>query len=830
MIPPSANSTYRTVMRMLGIALSVTAVLFHRRGAMDWREPAFILTCVVLQESFLMLPILRRIRPVLLAFYLMLPAIYVLGSLDVIEPHRGDAIALALQTPLPLVLLPIQLMVLYTREASKLAGLVLVLALFFIVAGLRRQVDDIVWPWLLAVGSLAMFYMAMCYPARIHLNLFPVHEGRSYAPPVANTGGLVRASFFAIVSIAVALTLALTTTFFMAAPRIRISAEPIGAQPQPLPGRNGRTPEGSGTPSGPRRLSSVSSLSDKIELGDFGQIKQSTIKALELRSLRPETPRQSAKPVYLRAYTYGMFDGQSWAPLPTAAEDSRLLPAPRDRRRNLPNARASKPFWKTGSYAVLVFDGGAGSKGELPVSAEPTTLLDLSGNVSWDARAGIIRAPSVSRGSEYGFECREFNFDYAALEELVAGTQPLSVPGDGGTRSATAPTSAYWTLPRALLDKLRDLPLIDEVRSRAWTRTSGEVKTHSPAAAARWLVSYFNNQTRSGGAKFRYSLAQRPEPGFDCIYRFLTSERIGHCEYYASAMCMVLRCAGVPCRLAAGFHASRFDEARNVYEVTASNAHAWVEVYIKDYGWIPFDPTPAADDADIQPDTEPQPEPSAPTPDEPPRPEPEPDAPQPDANPESEQQRDPVINFDDHARQQFVDDISETAVDAYEWAADALGPMTDWMPSFLPQSPLLRAMLLGSPPVLLLVYWAWRRRKRKKLEKRVLDEMGAETLRGATKRQRSLYLSLLLELAKLGFHKKPHETPREFAWRVARRGGPALAPVRELTEIFYRIRYGSDPQREEANFKRLLSAFAEQLRRALSVRPAAAEPPEETGA
>lgn len=110
------------------------------------------------------------------------------------------------------------------------------------------------------------------------------------------------------------------------------------------------------------------------------------------------------------------------------------------------------------------------------------------------------------------------------------------------------------------------------MRERAWSKTSGATKTHSPVAAARWLVSCFSS-TRAPGAKFRYSLVQRPEPGEDCIYRFLTSERYGHCEYYASAMCMVLRCAGVPCRLAAGFHASKFDELRSVFEVTASDAH-----------------------------------------------------------------------------------------------------------------------------------------------------------------------------------------------------------------------------------------------------------------
>lgn len=336
MIPAPSSLVYRTILRMVGIALCVTGVMFHRRGVMDWREPAFVTTSVLLQEAFLALPFLKRLRPVLLGFYLMLPALFVLGSLERIEPYRGDAIALALQSPLPLVLLPIQLMVLYTREAPKLAGLVLVLTLFFVVAGLRRQVDDLVWPWLLAVGTLASVYMAMAYPARLHLNLFPIYEGRNSAPPVSSPGGLVRSSYFMLLWFAVALSMALTSGLFVMAPRVRINQETgTGRQEVPQPGSRRNTPGGGTQNSRPRSLSSVSSLSDKVELGDFGEIKKSSVKALELRSMRPETPRQSVQPIYLRAYTYGEFNGQSWSPLPTATQDARLLPAARDRKRAL---------------------------------------------------------------------------------------------------------------------------------------------------------------------------------------------------------------------------------------------------------------------------------------------------------------------------------------------------------------------------------------------------------------------------------------------------------------------------------------------------------------
>ncbi len=823
-----SSSLYRTITRVLGISLSVTGVLFHRRGLSDWREPVFIFTCVALQELFLVLPVLRRFRSFLLGFYLMLPALFVLISLDRIEPHRGDAIALALQTPLPLLLLPIQLMVLYTREAPRLSSLVLVLTLFFVVAGLRRQVDDLVWPWLLAIGTLAMFYMAFSYPARVQLSLFPPYEGRNLAPPVSSPGGLLRGSFFGMVWVAIATALALTGALFLVVPRVRLGQSAPESQsggdgqiPREGPGRGG---SGGQRPPG-REQASVSALSDSVELGDFGEIKQSGLKALELKSMSPETPRASAQPVYLRAYTYGVFNGEAWAALPTATQDARRLPATQERKRALPNARTSKPIWRQKSYVVLVFDGGTGKKGDLPVSAEPVALVDLSGEATWDPRSGVIRAPSVTRGSEYGFDCREFNGDYSALEELVAGTQPLSAPGDGASRTAASPTRSYWLLPESLVNKLSGLALIREVSERAKTRISGDTKLHSPVAAARWLVSYFRNESRVTGEKFRYSLSERPEPGADCIYRFLTTQRYGHCEYYASAMCVVLRAAGVPCRLAAGFRASRFNTERNVYEVTAADAHAWVEVYVRDYGWIPFDPTPAGDESTQTP----TPEPTPTEPDKTPEPTPTPSPGEPEPTPEQDPAgRDPVVHFGPDAQRELLENMSAAIDDLSTAAQDALRPLTDLMPAFLPDSPALRAGLLATPMACVVAFWLWRRGKRRKLEKRVLDEMGAETLRGVTKRQRSLYLSLLLELARFGYHKRPFETPREFAWRVARRGGAPFGPVRELTEIFYRVRFGEDRQKEEQIFKRLLSAFAEQLRRASPSRQSPAAHSEET--
>jgi len=80
----------------------------------------------------------------------------------------------------------------------------------------------------------------------------------------------------------------------------------------------------------------------------------------------------------------------------------------------------------------------------------------------------------------------------------------------------------------------------------------------------------------------------------DPLANFLFERRQGHCEYFASAMAIMLRDLGIPSRVVNGFRTGEFNDVTSQYLVRASNAHSWVEVYFPGYGWISFDPTPAA--------------------------------------------------------------------------------------------------------------------------------------------------------------------------------------------------------------------------------------------
>jgi transglutaminase-like putative cysteine protease len=84
-----------------------------------------------------------------------------------------------------------------------------------------------------------------------------------------------------------------------------------------------------------------------------------------------------------------------------------------------------------------------------------------------------------------------------------------------------------------------------------------------------------------------------PPAGADPIEYFLFDLREGYCDYYATAMAMMLRSVGVPARAVSGYAEGTFDEESGAWFITQRDAHTSVEVFFPDYGWIEFEPTAA---------------------------------------------------------------------------------------------------------------------------------------------------------------------------------------------------------------------------------------------
>ncbi len=82
-----------------------------------------------------------------------------------------------------------------------------------------------------------------------------------------------------------------------------------------------------------------------------------------------------------------------------------------------------------------------------------------------------------------------------------------------------------------------------------------------------------------------------PQPGQDGVDYFLFEEKQGYCNYYASALVVMLRHLGIPARLASGYATGELIPQTGAYRIRNRDAHAWVEVYFPTYGWIEFEPT-----------------------------------------------------------------------------------------------------------------------------------------------------------------------------------------------------------------------------------------------
>lgn len=104
-------------------------------------------------------------------------------------------------------------------------------------------------------------------------------------------------------------------------------------------------------------------------------------------------------------------------------------------------------------------------------------------------------------------------------------------------------------------------------------------------------------------ANVEYDLdAPLPDPGEDAVHDFLFDTQLGFCEQIASALTVMLRTQGVPARLVTGYLPGTRDRIAGVFEVRASDAHAWVEVWFPESGWQAFDPTasvPLSADSEI---------------------------------------------------------------------------------------------------------------------------------------------------------------------------------------------------------------------------------------
>lgn len=145
-------------------------------------------------------------------------------------------------------------------------------------------------------------------------------------------------------------------------------------------------------------------------------------------------------------------------------------------------------------------------------------------------------------------------------------------------RLPAADRRRYLELPKDLPSRVVDL-------ARAWT-----IGVDRPADKARAVQDRLRTE-------YRYDLASPSGADPHPLDHFLFESKRGHCEFYSTAMAILLRAVDVPTRNVTGFVGGTYNRFGRFYAVRQGDAHSWVEVYLDGEGWMTFDPTPPADAA-----------------------------------------------------------------------------------------------------------------------------------------------------------------------------------------------------------------------------------------
>jgi transglutaminase-like putative cysteine protease len=279
---------------------------------------------------------------------------------------------------------------------------------------------------------------------------------------------------------------------------------------------------------------------------------------------------------------------------------------------------------------------------------------------------------------------------------------------------------------------------------------------------------------------------------------FLLERKAGHCEYFASAMAVMLRTVGIPTRYARGFLGGEYNDVGEDWIVRARDAHSWVEVYFPQVGWVTFDPTPAApagvrgflhrlslywDWAELL-------------------------------------WIDWVVNYNFQQQNVLIQNSQRQAVRWStrwaQWGRASYDGTVAWMTQFRRRlarwaslAPGTLALLMVTATALLLYLWH-RRTLLEWLAVRFGLRLGREE---ETRLVTLYYLQMLAVLERLGAHKRPGQTAREFAHSLQAMPTvlPLLNSVQEMTAIFEAARYGGAARLSElASALAILKAAARQ--------------------
>ena len=321
---------------------------------------------------------------------------------------------------------------------------------------------------------------------------------------------------------------------------------------------------------GPGRV--LTGFTEEVQLGDIGEILESTQRVIEIRLVDLET----GEPVDVGQYTtqlgfdeplfrgtvLGIYEEGRWSEEHLAAEALESKRSVEGNNKLIRQEIRLEPIGTSILFAIHPI-----------MHAE---IHDATDPVRIDRLNSVIRRPPSTSVNEH--------LDYTVYSQKPE--KPFG-SGDNDTdvrlfpQSVGAATENHREIEQEKLQHLIQL-------ARQVAGFNDEAGPPTPREMAKRLSAYL-----ADSGEYTYSLkAEIIDPSIDPVEDFLLNRKTGHCEYYASALALMLRATGIPSRLISGFKGGVPNKLTGYFEVEERHAHAWVEANIGGR-WIALDATPS---------------------------------------------------------------------------------------------------------------------------------------------------------------------------------------------------------------------------------------------
>ncbi|MET0344417.1 MAG: DUF3488 and transglutaminase-like domain-containing protein [Polyangiales bacterium] len=492
---------------------------------------------------------------------------------------------------------------------------------------------------------------------------------------------------------------------------------------------------------GSERGQHVSGFGNDVTLGGFGVIRSDPTVVMRVTVSRPLGPLDVNRVLRLRGTSFDAYDGERW----TRSESDSVKMSPIGEYYPLKRLAGDDDL-----TLRIVLD-----QLDEPVVFVPTGAVGLRlpqrGLPGTGERVTLMRAPGLDlryRSGDDGGLVYEASVSVAPSEGDVAVDRELDA-------------ARYLALP----------PGHERVVALARSLTEG---IDDPAKKAKRLEYYLRGEKR-----FAYALELPDVRGKPPLEGFLFDAKRGHCEYFSSALAVMLRAVGIPARNVTGYLGGEYNRYGGYYAVRQADAHSWVEALLPGRGWVTYEPTPSARDR-IGP---------------------------------SAWFRDvramidavraywitQVVGYDLRSQLRGIRELRRffqglswggRGDDGHETKKPGTsgGPLdTAWLGG------IAAALVLGAAAL-----WLARRLKRRR---------AARALSDSARAARRLYRELEDVLARRGLARPAHVTPEAHARALTENGFTGAAAVRDLTDAYVRARYGAyelDPARLDALRARLV--------------------------